>query len=389
VAANGYVVERECYDAPKATMSDISSLLQNALAEYDEADNEVERLLDIIDQATIDLEKAREFKRTAKIRLDEAIASASGLPLSSSLAVEEAKDSSRSEYNSSEEEESSQSCSSSGSDEEDADERNQIDESAVSEEQDDQFDIADEALEQIRYRLSVAKIDPNSPQGASLLDKLLVRLKRNDDTISNNLIDEIMDDLINDNEESHDEEEPHYDLYIANGEGSYHGEEDSNIEDDDESYEEEDNYDELRKQSRIQISRKGKVLGWYEGGLDDRGYAREGEGTMFYNAGHICKGYWKDDEMVGRGVYKWADGHVYDGGWLKGKRHGLGRFIRPDGVVLFGRYEEGHHVGQGVRWSADQKEAQIVEDGVPKGKIDMTDAFKMRKELGFDNDLLS
>eukprot|EP00574_Skeletonema_japonicum_P007131 CAMPEP_0201729364 /NCGR_PEP_ID=MMETSP0593-20130828/18873_1 /ASSEMBLY_ACC=CAM_ASM_000672 /TAXON_ID=267983 /ORGANISM="Skeletonema japonicum, Strain CCMP2506" /LENGTH=373 /DNA_ID=CAMNT_0048221697 /DNA_START=41 /DNA_END=1162 /DNA_ORIENTATION=- len=372
-------------------MSDTSSLLQNALVEYDEADNEVERLLDIIDQAAIDLEKARELKRTAKIRLDEAIASASRVPLSTSLAIEEVKDSSHSEYYSSEEDEISQSCSSSGSDneEDDEDESDAVEPAASEEEEEDvQFDIADEALEQIRYRLGVAKIDPNSPQGASLLDELLIRLKHNDDTISNDLIDEIMDDLMNDNEGSNDDEESHYDLYITNGEGSYDEEEDSNFEDDDENCEEEDNYDEHPKQSRIQISRRGKVLGWYEGGLDDRGYAREGEGTMYYNAGHFCKGYWKDDEMVGRGVYKWSDGHIYHGEWLKGKRHGVGRFIRPDGVVLFGRYEEGRHVGQGVRLSADQKDAQLVEDGVPLRKIDMADAFKMKKELGFDGNLL-
>ena len=119
-----------------------------------------------------------------------------------------------------------------------------------------------------------------------------------------------MDDLINDNEGSYDEEESHYDLFVINGEGSYDGVE-SHTEDD-ESCEEEDNYDEPAKQSRIKISRGGKVLGWYEGGLDDRGYAREGEGTMYYNAGHECSGCWKDDEMVGRGEYKWADGHVYD-----------------------------------------------------------------------------
>ena len=49
-------------------MSD-ASLLRNALLEYDKADNEVERLLDIIDQATIDLEKARQAKQAAKIKL--------------------------------------------------------------------------------------------------------------------------------------------------------------------------------------------------------------------------------------------------------------------------------------------------------------------------------
>ena len=56
--------------------------------------------------------------------------------------------------------------------------------------------------------------------------------------------------------------------------------------------------------------------------------------------------------------------------------------------MLFGRYEEGRHVGQGVRFSADQKDAQLVEDGVPLRKIDMADAFKMKKELGFDGNLL-
>ena len=287
-------------------MSDRYSLLHNALFEYNKAENEVERLLDIIDQATIDLDKARQSKRAAKIQLDEAIASATGVSLSSSLAVnKEAQDSSHSEYYSSEEEESSQSCSSSGSDDDEEERNESIDES----EEGNQFHIADQALDQIRYRLKVAKIDPNSPQGASLLDELLIRMKRSDDTISDGLIDEIMDDLLNGNDGSFDEEESDEDLIIGNGKGSDNEVESNN--EDDESCEEEDSCDDL-KRPRIQISRRGKVLGWYEGGLDDRGYAREGEGTMFYNAGHVCSGYWKDDEIDGRGVYKWADGHIYD-----------------------------------------------------------------------------
>jgi hypothetical protein len=265
-------------------MSDVQSLLHNALSEYDKADNEVERLLDIIDKATIALEKARQSKRNAKIQLDEAIASASRASSRSSSAVAD------SEYSSGEEE--SQSCSSSsGSEQDDEKEKNE------SEDDDDQFDnIADEALEQIMYRLQVARIDPSSVQGASLLDELLTRLKNTDDTISDELIDELMDDLLNNDEGSYDEEE-------SNNEDRY-----------DESCEEESHHDEYpnQKQSRIKISRGGKVFGWYEGGLDDRGYAREGEGTMYYNAGHICSGYWHDDEMVGRGVYKWKDGHTYD-----------------------------------------------------------------------------
>lgn len=75
----------------------------------------------------------------------------------------------------------------------------------------------------------------------------------------------------------------------------------------------------------------------------------------------------------------------YQGEWLNGKRHGLGCFIRPDGVVLFGRYEDGFQVGKGVRWSADKKEVQIVENGVPKNTIDLIAAMKIKKELGFDD----
>ena len=278
-------------------MSD-ASLLRNALLEYDKADNEVERLLDIIDQAAIDLEKARQAKQAAKIKLDDAIVS-----LSSSLAAKEAQDSSYSESYFSEEEESSQSCSSSGSEEDEGGRNTSIDESAASAEVDDQLNIDDHTLEQIRYRLKVAKIEPNSLQGASLLDELLIRIKHSDNTISGDLIDEIMDDLINGNERSFDEEKEESD------EDSYY--EVGSNDEEDESYVEEDSCED-QKRTRIQISRKGKVLGWYEGGLDDRGYAREGEGTMFYNAGHICRGHWKDDEMHGHGVYKWKDGHIYD-----------------------------------------------------------------------------
>ena len=106
---------------------------------------------------------------------------------------------------------------------------------------------------------------------------------------------------------------------------------------------------------------------------------------MYYDAGHECHGTWENDEMIGRGIYKWADGHVYDGEWLNGKRHGLGRFIRPDGVVLYGRYEKGHHKGEGVRWSADRREAQVVVDGVPKKTVGLLKAEEIARDLGFED----
>ena len=78
---------------------------------------------------------------------------------------------------------------------------------------------------------------------------------------------------------------------------------------------------------------------------------------------------------------------MYDGRWESGKRHGLGRFIRPDGVVLFGRYEAGRHKGEGIRWSADRKEARLVVDGVPKKSISLGKAEDKAVCLGFDEAL--
>jgi len=109
---------------------------------------------------------------------------------------------------------------------------------------------------------------------------------------------------------------------------------------------------------------------------------------MYYDAGHECHGFWQNDEMIGRGIYQWSDGHVYDGEWLNGKRHGLGRFIRPDNVILYGRYVKGHHKGQGVRYSADRKEAQLVVDGVPKKTVSLAVAKDIVSDLlGFGDPL--
>jgi len=120
----------------------------------------------------------------------------------------------------------------------------------------------------------------------------------------------------------------------------------------------------------LRIYRGGVILGWYKGQLDERGYVREGKGSMYYDAGHECHGTWKNDEMIGRGIYKWSDGHVYDGDWSNGK-------------ILFGRYINGHHKGEGVRWSADRIEAQLVVDGMPKKTITLSKANEIAVNLGF------
>lgn len=228
-------------------------------------------------------------------------------------------------------------------------------------EEDGGFDMGNEALEQVRYRLEVAKIDPNSPKGTAFLDELLLRLQdAKGDVIDTELVNEIVDELFEETNGSSPEQlnfpRPHP-------------------------------QNPNQQHSVIRIHRGGKALGWYQGELDERGYAREGEGSMYYDAGHESHGLFKNDEMVGRGVYQWADGHVYDGEWATGKRHGLGRFIRPDNVILYGKYVKGHHKGEGVRLSSDRTEAQLVVDGVPKKGVSLAQAKKLAKNLGFQDDL--
>jgi hypothetical protein len=219
------------------------------------------------------------------------------------------------------------------------------------------FDMGDEALNQVRYRLETAKIDPNSPLGTKLLDELLIRLQDAEvENIDESLVNEFIDELLfhsNENAEGSSSST----MPPPNPEHPDH--------------------------AVIRIYRGGKVLGWYRGQLDERGYARRGNGSMYYDAGHECHGTWEDDEMVGRGTYKWHDGHVYDGDWSNGKRHGLGRFNRPDNVILYGRYVNGHHKGEGVRWSVDRMEAQLVVDGVPMKSVSLTRAMEIATNLGF------
>jgi hypothetical protein len=372
--------------------------IDTAIRVYERAEAEVDRLCGIIERAAEALKQAREEKRLAQIELDEASKSVSnggvanyktrGLATADELRNSSSKMSQmdnvgrdilpnrsgsqrdysedEAEYNevySDDEESSSESDSSSQSSDEEA--------APASNEDPNDFDMGNEALDQIRYRLQTAKIDPVSTEGTKLLDELLVRFQRTDEPIDVNLVNRFIDELLN---VKIDNNSP-----MSSGNSEY--ESFSKVKDVSSPAQAQ----KPGKYPRIRINRGGKVLGWYEGQLDSRGYAREGVGSMYYDAGHECHGVWQNDEMIGRGTYKWSDGHQYDGEWEGGKRHGLGRFIRPDGVILYGRYEKGHHRGEGVRWSADRKEAQLMVDGVPKKSVSLAIAQFLALKLGFED----
>lgn len=413
-----------------ATTSPAQSRLDNAILSHEHAEAEVERLCDILERAAGALRLARQTKRAAQQELDEAAQSAkasaaSAAPPSprvgarhvptaaagSKTTIARAPSNSssnghngharqqqqqqvspggnngarmnqrqfsgaanpavkRHEYVEEHTKESAQSEEYSDEEYSSEEEEESGDEEEDSEEEDG-FDMGNEALEQIRYRLETAKIDPNSPRGTKLLDELLLRLQTSNEqvAIDAEMVNEYIDELLFESEDAEDA--------VA---GVQHN--DNKQQPSPPPPPQNPNH---QQYPRIRISRGGKVLGWYQGQLDDRGYAREGQGSMYYDAGHECHGTWQNDEMIGRGIYQWSDGHVYDGEWLNGKRHGLGRFIRPDNVVLYGRYDKGHHKGSGVRWSADRKEAQVVVDGLPKKSVSLSKAKDVVTNLGFDD----
>lgn len=46
---------------------------------------------------------------------------------------------------------------------------------------------------------------------------------------------------------------------------------------------------------------------------------------MKFPNGHTYQGDWKNDEISGKGIYKW-DGRTYEGEFYRGKKHGkIGR----------------------------------------------------------------
>ena len=351
-------------------MTSAQSRLDKAIIAHEHAEAEVERLCNIVERAADALNQARQAKRAAQKELDAAAKAANkGNTAASQIIVNTRHAKGRQQAaaagngarvtfaaNGHRREETEQ-------DEESDDEESEYTSEEYEEEDDEEeeggFDMGNEALEQIRYRLETAKIDPNSPVGTKLLDELLVRLQTEEaDVIDAELVNEFIDELLSETEENTTNGAAGNQKRPPPPQSQY---------------------------PQIMIHRGGKLLGLYQGQVDERGYAREGYGSMYYDAGHECHGTWQNDEMVGRGIYKWSDGHIYDGEWVNGKRHGLGRFIRPDNVVLFGWYEKGHHKGEGVRWSADRKEAQMVVDGVPKKSVSLVEARKIGINLGFED----
>lgn len=238
------------------------SRLNKAVAAHEKASQEVERLMDLVENAIEALSLARKTKQQAQRELDSAALEAKReiREIAYNTSDSEGEDEEGREWSTSEVarrtgtgdrragaiversdryEESDYSSASEESVEFDEDEESDPD--------DNGFDLGDSAVEQIRYRLDNAKIDLTGPEGTQVLDKLLLLLQAsNEPDIDENVVNDIIDEVL-----------------CVGGE---HDVKQGDTQTDDE-------------QPRIRINRGNKVLGWYEGALDARGYAREGKGS--------------------------------------------------------------------------------------------------------------
>lgn len=90
----------------------------------------------------------------------------------------------------------------------------------------------------------------------------------------------------------------------------------------------------------------------YVGELDN--CYREGNGTMsYYATGDIYEGEFYQNDISGKGVFKYSNGDVYVGEFLNSQKHGSGEFIYANGNRYTGTYENDVRVGKGVfKWAS-------------------------------------
>lgn len=68
--------------------------------------------------------------------------------------------------------------------------------------------------------------------------------------------------------------------------------------------------------------------------------------------GHLTSseytGEWLDNQMHGKGEYKWSDGRKYVGQYVQDQKEGYGEMEWPDGRKYKGYYKDGKQEGIGI-----------------------------------------
>ena len=72
-----------------------------------------------------------------------------------------------------------------------------------------------------------------------------------------------------------------------------------------------------------------------------------GRGIFRWKNGDIYEGEMTNGKMNGHGTYKYSNGHIYDGDYIDGLREGKGRIIYSNKVIYEGEFKGGHRIEQG------------------------------------------
>lgn len=62
---------------------------------------------------------------------------------------------------------------------------------------------------------------------------------------------------------------------------------------------------------------------------------------------NVYEGFFKNNLLSGKGIYRWADKRVYEGEFLEDKRHGFGIMRYANGDIYEGKWENGQRHGHG------------------------------------------
>lgn len=133
---------------------------------------------------------------------------------------------------------------------------------------------------------------------------------------------------------------------------------------------------------------------------------RHGWGMWRHERVGVYRGWWSNGHRHGMGTFRYANGDMYEGTWKQGKEDGRGTLVlngdrhtcvyklgratggglihRRDGWVDVVRYgDQGELAGEGVRWSADRRQAWLLADGEVVREIGPTEADLMASRMGF------
>ena len=107
---------------------------------------------------------------------------------------------------------------------------------------------------------------------------------------------------------------------------------------------------------------------YYEGQFFNDKLNGKGKIT-FKGVNHEYEGTFKDNEIDGRGIFRWENGDVYEGDMVKGKMEGIGKYYYSNGQIYEGEYKAGAKHGKGRLIYPNGKIFEgIFNNGEPVGK---------------------